>query len=73
MGIDVLAVIDREMEGWEYGSEPYEKLRESRAAIAELIESLSAERKHGVPSDTKLYRARSRTDIALANCIGGAA
>ena len=73
--VDVLAVIDFEMDGWEDGSEPYENLRRARAAVAELMgaaeNALGNLTTCGTPRPIKgKERAHAMLTAALARCSG---
>jgi len=76
-GVDVLAVMDREMDGWAEDSEPYKELHEARAAVAELIEAAKEKQRVTgggaactVAESNAVYR---RMDAALARATGAQA
>lgn len=79
--VDVLAVMDRAIESAGLMIKASGDLRavayqddlfKARAAVAELIEALSAERAVGHRKYSDLAEARKRTEAALAHVKGGA-
>jgi len=79
-GVDVLAVLDREMDGWADDSPPYKQLRAARAAVAELIEASRAlqdamdekdTNKFDIGPAARFLAADVRHRAALARVTGG--
>ncbi len=72
--IDVLAVMEEaELALQDLGcSVTWDKVRKARAAVAELIEAVSAERAVGHREYSDLAEARKRTEAALARVRGAA-
>lgn len=76
-GVDVLAVMDGaavylSTSGWTPSPSMEAEFAEARAAVAELIEAVSAERAVGHWEYARLAEARKRTETALARVRGAA-